>query len=152
MSRNPYSPISPYATPTSPSSPLSPHSPHSLYSPSSTSYPQYSPGVSGLSSPISRNIYTPGGYITQTPQSLSSPLSGTTISTPVIGSPHTQETYIPQVPIDDIRYAYYICGDCGRDVVLKIGKTSSDAVACTTCGERILYKKRSNIPMQYEAR
>lgn len=42
----------------------------------------------------------------------------------------------------------YICGDCGTECPLKSG----DLIRCRTCGYRILYKKRTNKVVQYEAR
>jgi DNA-directed RNA polymerase I, II, and III subunit RPABC4 len=33
----------------------------------------------------------------------------------------------------------YICGDCNQDVLLKKG----DAVRCSNCGYRVLYKPRT---------
>ena len=42
----------------------------------------------------------------------------------------------------------YICGDCGAETVLRPG----DAVACRECSYRILYKKRTNRVVQFEAR
>lgn len=42
----------------------------------------------------------------------------------------------------------YICGDCGHENTLKSG----DVIRCRECGYRILYKKRTNKIVQYEAR
>ena len=42
----------------------------------------------------------------------------------------------------------YICGDCGTENTLKAG----DVIRCRECGYRILYKKRTNRVVQYEAR
>jgi DNA-directed RNA polymerase I, II, and III subunit RPABC4 len=42
----------------------------------------------------------------------------------------------------------YICGDCGADTNIKQG----DVIRCRECGYRILYKKRTNRVVQYEAR
>lgn len=42
----------------------------------------------------------------------------------------------------------YTCGDCGRENILKSG----DVIRCRECGYRILYKKRTNRVVQYEAR
>ena len=49
-------------------------------------------------------------------------------------------------------YVTYICGkgNCGKESKLK----ANDAVKCTVCGYRILYKKRiidPKEPIQYEA-
>lgn len=42
----------------------------------------------------------------------------------------------------------YICGDCGTENTLKQG----DVIRCRDCGYRILYKKRTNKVVQFEAR
>lgn len=42
----------------------------------------------------------------------------------------------------------YICGDCGTENTLKQG----DVIRCRECGYRILYKKRTNKVVQFEAR
>ena len=42
----------------------------------------------------------------------------------------------------------YICGDCGTENQLKTG----DVIRCRECGYRILYKKRTNRVVQFEAR
>eukprot|EP00891_Asterochloris_glomerata_P005335 jgi/Astpho2/5335/e_gw1.00075.97.1_t len=42
----------------------------------------------------------------------------------------------------------YICGDCGTENQLKTG----DVIRCRDCGYRILYKKRTNRVVQFEAR
>jgi DNA-directed RNA polymerase I, II, and III subunit RPABC4 len=42
----------------------------------------------------------------------------------------------------------YICGDCGHENILKQG----DVIRCRECGYRILYKKRTNRVVQFEAR
>lgn len=42
----------------------------------------------------------------------------------------------------------YLCGDCGYENRLK----PQDAIICRECGGRILYKKRVNRVVQYEAR
>jgi DNA-directed RNA polymerase I, II, and III subunit RPABC4 len=42
----------------------------------------------------------------------------------------------------------YLCGDCGLDVMLK----PQDVVRCRKCGHRIVYKKRTEIPVQFLAR
>ena len=42
----------------------------------------------------------------------------------------------------------YICGDCGTENTLKQG----DVIRCRECGYRILYKKRTNRIVQFEAR
>jgi DNA-directed RNA polymerase I, II, and III subunit RPABC4 len=53
----------------------------------------------------------------------------------------------------------YMCGNCERDVVVRRGGVSAqgemlkeDAMMCRECGEKILYKKRTNRVMQFEAR
>ncbi|PNH03472.1 DNA-directed RNA polymerases I, II, and III subunit rpabc4 [Tetrabaena socialis] len=42
----------------------------------------------------------------------------------------------------------YICGQCGSEISLKPG----DIIQCRECGYRILYKKRTNKVVQFEAR
>jgi DNA-directed RNA polymerase I, II, and III subunit RPABC4 len=42
----------------------------------------------------------------------------------------------------------YICGDCGHKNRLKHG----DTIRCRSCGYRILYKARTKMIVQYEAR
>ena len=42
----------------------------------------------------------------------------------------------------------YICGQCGSEINLKPG----DVIQCRECGYRILYKKRTNKVVQFEAR
>eukprot|EP00756_Hemistasia_phaeocysticola_P032286 Hpha_TRINITY_DN1639_c0_g1::TRINITY_DN1639_c0_g1_i1::g.48858::m.48858 len=42
----------------------------------------------------------------------------------------------------------YVCGKCSEETALD----ANDPVRCESCGHRILYKKRGNIPVQYEAR
>lgn len=42
----------------------------------------------------------------------------------------------------------YICGDCGTENGLKQG----DVIRCRECGYRILYKKRTQRIVQFEAR
>ncbi len=42
----------------------------------------------------------------------------------------------------------YIYGDCGTENTLKQG----DVIRCRECGYRILYKKRTNRIVQFEAR
>ena len=42
----------------------------------------------------------------------------------------------------------YICTDCNEETAL----APSDAVRCQSCGNRILYKRRGDVPVQYEAR
>ena len=47
-----------------------------------------------------------------------------------------------------IEQFWYVCADCGSDVKLK----RYDAVQCRECGYRIVYKKRTQFPMQYLCR
>lgn len=42
----------------------------------------------------------------------------------------------------------YICGDCGADNEIK----AKDAIRCRECGYRIMYKKRTQRIIQFEAR
>jgi len=42
----------------------------------------------------------------------------------------------------------YLCGDCGSENTIKPG----DVIRCRQCGYRILYKKRTNKVVQFEAR
>eukprot|EP01059_Diplonema_ambulator_P028102 TRINITY_DN46813_c0_g1_i1.p1 TRINITY_DN46813_c0_g1~~TRINITY_DN46813_c0_g1_i1.p1 ORF type:complete len:161 (+),score=21.24 TRINITY_DN46813_c0_g1_i1:49-483(+) len=42
----------------------------------------------------------------------------------------------------------YLCADCLEETSLG----PNDPVRCTSCGNRILYKKRGNAPVQYHAR
>lgn len=42
----------------------------------------------------------------------------------------------------------YVCGQCGTEISLKPG----DVIQCRECGYRILYKKRTNKVVQFEAR
>ncbi|KAK9838059.1 hypothetical protein WJX74_010829 [Apatococcus lobatus] len=42
----------------------------------------------------------------------------------------------------------YLCGDCGATVKLRPG----DIIRCRDCGYRILYKKRTDRVVQFEAR
>eukprot|EP01061_Rhynchopus_euleeides_P036534 TRINITY_DN61609_c0_g1_i1.p1 TRINITY_DN61609_c0_g1~~TRINITY_DN61609_c0_g1_i1.p1 ORF type:complete len:116 (+),score=23.00 TRINITY_DN61609_c0_g1_i1:62-409(+) len=42
----------------------------------------------------------------------------------------------------------YLCTDCNEETQL----THADPVRCQSCGNRILYKKRGDVPVQYEAR
>ncbi len=42
----------------------------------------------------------------------------------------------------------YLCGECGAENVLK----STDVIRCRECGNRLLYKKRTNKVVQFEAR
>ncbi len=42
----------------------------------------------------------------------------------------------------------YLCGDCGANVKLRQG----DIIRCRDCGYRILYKKRTDRVVQFEAR
>eukprot|EP00818_Percolomonas_sp_WS_P008160 CAMPEP_0117447388 /NCGR_PEP_ID=MMETSP0759-20121206/6850_1 /TAXON_ID=63605 /ORGANISM="Percolomonas cosmopolitus, Strain WS" /LENGTH=152 /DNA_ID=CAMNT_0005239723 /DNA_START=120 /DNA_END=578 /DNA_ORIENTATION=- len=152
MSRLPYS--TGITSPTSPggATPTSPYSTSSPLSPQLSPYPHYSPGAtSGVSSPVhsqfssQHSMMSYASPITQTVQTPQAPQMSP-------GGTQPTDTFIPQQPMDDVVVAQYICGDCGKDTELRIGKDQSDAVACKECGEKILYKKRSRIPMQYEAR
>eukprot|EP01065_Artemidia_motanka_P035660 TRINITY_DN43560_c0_g1_i1.p2 TRINITY_DN43560_c0_g1~~TRINITY_DN43560_c0_g1_i1.p2 ORF type:complete len:112 (+),score=35.31 TRINITY_DN43560_c0_g1_i1:64-399(+) len=42
----------------------------------------------------------------------------------------------------------YTCGECSEETPLE----ATDPVQCNSCGNRILYKKRGTVPVQYEAR
>jgi len=42
----------------------------------------------------------------------------------------------------------YVCGECGHDAEVKLG----EPIRCRKCGYRILYKKRTKLPVQFEAR
>jgi len=42
----------------------------------------------------------------------------------------------------------YVCGECGRSNKLR----PTDHIQCRSCGYRILYKKRVNEVVQFEAR
>ena len=42
----------------------------------------------------------------------------------------------------------YVCGDCNTRVRLGRG----DAIRCSTCGHRVLYKERTRRMVQFEAR
>ncbi|KAI8893636.1 RNA polymerase subunit RPABC4/transcription elongation factor Spt4 [Globomyces pollinis-pini] len=42
----------------------------------------------------------------------------------------------------------YLCGDCGKDNMFKPKET----IRCHDCGYRIMYKKRTNRMVQFEAR
>jgi DNA-directed RNA polymerases I, II, and III subunit RPABC4 len=42
----------------------------------------------------------------------------------------------------------YVCGDCNTKVRLGRG----DAIRCSTCGHRVLYKERTRRMVQFEAR
>ncbi|KAF2691063.1 hypothetical protein K458DRAFT_426443 [Lentithecium fluviatile CBS 122367] len=46
------------------------------------------------------------------------------------------------------RAVNYTCGDCDGDVQLKRG----EPIRCRNCGHRVLYKKRTNRMVQFEAR
>ncbi|KAF1974966.1 hypothetical protein BU23DRAFT_552804 [Bimuria novae-zelandiae CBS 107.79] len=46
------------------------------------------------------------------------------------------------------RAVSYTCGDCDGDVQLKRG----EPIRCRNCGHRVLYKKRTNRMVQFEAR
>lgn len=48
----------------------------------------------------------------------------------------------------DHQGAKYICGDCGYENEIK----AKDVIRCRECGYRILYKKRTNRIIQFEAR
>ena len=56
--------------------------------------------------------------------------------------PQQQQQFVPNQGVA------YICGDCGHENKLKQG----DVIRCRECGYRILYKKRTNRVVQYEAR
>ncbi|KAK4987626.1 DNA-directed RNA polymerase core subunit rpc10 [Elasticomyces elasticus] len=66
----------------------------------------------------------------------------------------TQPPYHPATLIDTNAYdagakpVSYKCGDCNTDVTLKKG----DPIRCKECGYRVLYKKRTNRMIQFEAR
>lgn len=57
---------------------------------------------------------------------------------------HTMQAAAAQ-PVQPVTY---ICGDCGAENTLRSG----DVIRCRECGYRILYKKRTNRVVQYEAR
>eukprot|EP00754_Rhynchopus_humris_P040691 Rhum_TRINITY_DN23801_c0_g2::Rhum_TRINITY_DN23801_c0_g2_i1::g.178761::m.178761 len=42
----------------------------------------------------------------------------------------------------------YLCTECNEETRLQ----PNDAVRCQSCGNRILYKRRGDVPVQYEAR
>ncbi|KAI1616771.1 DNA-directed RNA polymerase II subunit K [Exophiala viscosa] len=42
----------------------------------------------------------------------------------------------------------YVCGECAAKVSLGRG----DAIRCSTCGHRVLYKERTKRMVQFEAR
>ncbi|CAI6249088.1 unnamed protein product [Periconia digitata] len=46
------------------------------------------------------------------------------------------------------RAVSYTCGDCDQDVQLRRG----EPIRCRNCGHRVLYKKRTNRMVQFEAR
>lgn len=52
------------------------------------------------------------------------------------------------VDSSDSQGAKYLCGDCGYENELK----AKDVIRCRECGYRILYKKRTNRIIQFEAR
>jgi len=48
----------------------------------------------------------------------------------------------------DTKVVNYICGSCGCENPIR----PQDAVTCRSCGHKIMYKKRTRRPMQFEAR
>jgi DNA-directed RNA polymerase I, II, and III subunit RPABC4 len=54
----------------------------------------------------------------------------------------------PAPPAAEKQPVAYICGDCGSQNTLRPG----DVIRCRDCGYRILYKKRTQRIVQYEAR
>lgn len=48
----------------------------------------------------------------------------------------------------DSQAARYICGDCGFENEIR----AKDVIRCRECGYRILFKKRTNRIIQFEAR
>eukprot|EP00054_Salpingoeca_dolichothecata_P015023 m.85709 g.85709 ORF g.85709 m.85709 type:complete len:51 (+) comp21284_c0_seq3:2513-2665(+) len=50
--------------------------------------------------------------------------------------------------MDEKKEMTYICGDCGKETRLKV----HDNIACRECGYRILYKKRTDRMIQFDAR
>jgi len=55
----------------------------------------------------------------------------------------------PQVPAESVsRAVEYICGECGKKTVLKVG----ESITCTHCGYRIVFKQRTTRAIQFDAR
>jgi len=59
----------------------------------------------------------------------------------------TVQTAIKEAKVT-VQPCQYICGECGSEQELK----PNDAIRCRECGHRIMYKKRSRVQLQYEAR
>jgi DNA-directed RNA polymerase I, II, and III subunit RPABC4 len=51
-------------------------------------------------------------------------------------------------PVSSDSTMVYICGQCGIDNDVR----PKDPIRCSSCGYRIMYKKRSKKVVQYEAR
>ena len=69
------------------------------------------------------------------------------LGTPGMGSSMPQGSVQPIRPFNTAT-SYYICGDCGAENELK----ARELIRCHECGYRILYKKRTQRTIMFEAR
>lgn len=80
--------------------------------------------------------------------SAASPLSAEPVSNPMkFAGPQTNLT-TGEDKGNDSKSVNYICGSCGCENPIR----PQDSVSCRSCGHKIMYKKRTRRPMQFEAR